>query len=76
MFPFFESIKVINKKPRNLFFHQKRVNETFVQFFPNHQPIDLNLLIKNLIFNDDSCYKLRISYTEKVEKVDCTLYFP
>lgn len=76
MFRFFESIKVINKNAQNLFFHQKRVNETFLQFFTNHQPFDLELVISKLIFKDDSCYKLRISYTEKIENIDCTLYFP
>jgi len=76
MFQFFESIKIENAIPQNIFFHQKRINETFNQFFPNEKPFELIKVFKDFTFDFNEIYKFRISYSSKIEQIEYSKYIP
>ncbi|MDR2206799.1 MAG: aminotransferase class IV [Flavobacteriaceae bacterium] len=58
---FIESIKLENQEIFLLDLHQKRVNETFLNFGKNDS-IDLKMIFKNLNINENGLFKLRIVY--------------
>ena len=45
MFRFFESIALIDGIPRNLDYHQDRVDRTFANYYPSHVPINLYKIV-------------------------------
>lgn len=61
MSQFFESIKIEDQKIFLLDLHQKRVNETFANFWKEGS-IDLGKIFKSLNHDEDGLFKLRISY--------------
>jgi len=77
MFLFFESIKIENNTAQRIEFHQKRINNTFVNFFPKsiifqlYEILNLDFL-KNL--DKNKTYKCRISYNEINFKIEILEY--
>ena len=61
---FIESIAIIEGEPRNLSYHQERVDDTFNHHFIS-QPLILQELIKGTLPESGIKYKLRVVYGEK-----------
>ena len=76
MYQFIETIQIKNQKPQNLFYNQKRVNDTFEKFFPSDFAFQLSQLISNFYVEENQIYKCRIVYSNKVEDVQITKYIP
>ena len=67
MFPFFESMALIEGKIRNLNLHQIRINQTFAYFYPEYKAHELlNLKLDNITFQYPFS-KLKFSYKEQKE---------
>jgi 4-amino-4-deoxychorismate lyase len=64
MFPFFESIAIVQGKPRNLFFHQARIERTFKHFFPKDEAHHLEYLLFKQKFVDAPLVKCKFTYNE------------
>ncbi|MFM1888868.1 MAG: hypothetical protein RL501_1155 [Bacteroidota bacterium] len=60
MYPFFESIRLLDGAPENLSYHQARVNRTISDHLGI--PIDLELLRQKENFPAQGLYKWRVSY--------------
>ncbi|MBK6546679.1 MAG: aminotransferase class IV [Saprospiraceae bacterium] len=74
MFRFFESIAILDNTPRNLYFHQLRVNKTFKYFYPGFEPFHLEYIIFNTQVNKYSKAKLKFSYNETSYKINIIQY--
>lgn len=74
MFPYFETIAVIDGKIRNLFFHQKRIDRTLNAHFKEYKPIPLDELDLGIIKNKSEKHKLKISYDEENYKIQISGY--
>ena len=63
MYPFFESIRLLDGVPENLSYHQARVNRTI----SDHRgvPIDLELLIQQENLPAQGLHKWRVSYNTR-----------
>ncbi|MFN8281109.1 MAG: aminotransferase class IV [Saprospiraceae bacterium] len=48
MYPFIETIRLIDGRFRNVEFHNERVRNTFMKFYPQHEPHDLKVIISQL----------------------------
>lgn len=48
MYPFIETIRLIDGKFRNVEFHNERVKNTFMKFYPDHEPHDLKAITNQL----------------------------
>ncbi|MDT3740487.1 MAG: aminotransferase class IV [Candidatus Kapabacteria bacterium] len=72
MYLFIESIKVFNGIIYNLALHQERVNRTLSEFYPNTK-IDLSEIIIFPMYGQ-GLYKLRIIYSDKIEKYEFLSY--
>ena len=70
----FESIKCADGKLLNLEFHQERFNRSRKEYFESNKI----LLLEEIISIPEECksgiYRCRISYTEKIEKVEFLPY--
>lgn len=77
MTKFIETICIINGKPKNLPYHNRRMNETRNYFFRAENHIDLNNLIN---LPDDLPYSLkikcRIVYSDKIDTIEYSRYEP
>lgn len=63
MYPFFESICLINGIPRNLEYHQKRLVATFNRFYPGTKCLNLYTIVQDIpVSNYNEVHKLKISY--------------
>lgn len=62
MFQWIESIRVVNGSPQNVYWHQKRMNETFMKFAGIVCPFSLDLIFRELSFPKTGKHKLRIVY--------------
>ena len=69
---FIESIKVFNGIIYNLALHQERVNRTLSEFYPNAK-IDLSEITIFPMYGQ-GLYKLRIIYSDKIEKYEFLPY--
>ena len=76
MCQFLETIKVKNKQPANLDWHQLRVNQTFKDHYPNIEVLNLIQVTKSIVVPDDSTYKLRIIYSQKDFQIELAKYLP
>ncbi len=76
MFPFFESIAIINGKPRNLPYHQARVETTLRAFHLTPNSVSLQNLIDNLTLPTQGKYKLRVFYNATNTKTELSKYIP
>lgn len=74
MFRFFESICIVNSIPQRLELHQQRMHETMKKFYKNYESIDLNSIIATLNFDSSKIYKLRIDYSNTIEKINLENY--
>jgi 4-amino-4-deoxychorismate lyase len=68
MFPFFESMALIEGKIRNLHLHQKRINQTFAYFYPEYKAHDLqNLKFDNInVRHTFSKFKFSYNHSEYI----------
>lgn len=74
MYPFFESIKLENKKVFHLEWHQRRVNETFLKFFPDLKPLDLMKVVKSNVSNKTNLQKIKIYYDDMNYEIEIQDY--
>lgn len=75
MFQFFETICVKNK-PKNLDFHQRRINYTFKKFYKNYKAFDLNIIFNNMHFDGGKKIKVKIIYSNIIQKIQFEEYIP
>ena len=64
MFRFFESIAIVDGKPRNLYFHQTRVDKTFKHFFSKYESHHLEYLLTKIELKAAPLVKCKFSYDE------------
>lgn len=69
MYPFFESIAFVNGVPRNLFFHQARIDKTFRAHYPGKDSLHLEYLLSKLEPLSAPLVKCRFSYNEEHFKI-------
>ena len=73
MFSFLETICIENGLLKNLPYHQKRVNETFVTFYPDQIPFDLSEALSKQNIPATGIYRLRVIYEEQIKSIE---FFP
>ena len=73
---FIESIFIKNGVPLNIDWHQKRVVNTFIKFFPNNTPINLSEIINQKDFLQDILQKCRITYSYDIQKIEYDTFVP
>jgi len=77
MFPLFETILIENRSPRNLFWHQQRVDRSFRKLDFEGQPPDLEKIIQMPDWIDPKKpYRLRINYNDLSFESLFTEYLP
>ena len=74
MYQFIESIKYEAGKIFHLDWHQKRVNETFTNFFPKANPWHLSEIIQIPLDITSEIHKIRIVYNSKHYEVEFQKY--
>lgn len=74
MYQFIESIKLKDGEIFNLFWHQKRVNDTFDCFFKGTQPINLQEIINVQNIPQKGFYKIRIVYNDVDYSIEIQAY--
>lgn len=76
MFRFFESIAIVEGKPRNLFLHQERMERTYKDHFQSRCPFKLQSLIEDLLENSAGLdkYKWKFSYSQTQHSNTIELY--
>ena len=74
MFSFLETICIQDGKAKHLDFHQMRVNDTFDQFFPEWEPLDLEELVAKQSLPIEGTHRLRITYQEDPETIEIIPY--
>ena len=74
MFSFLETICIENGLLKNLPYHQKRVNETFVSFYPDRVPIDLSEALSKQNIPSAGIYRLRVIYEEQIISIEFIPY--
>ncbi|MDQ3142384.1 MAG: aminotransferase class IV [Bacteroidota bacterium] len=62
MFPFFETMAMKEGSIRNVFFHQKRMEETFKMFYPSEKAINLSLIQFQEPMLPHLKYKVKVQY--------------
>ncbi len=65
MFRFFESIAVLNGVPRNLFYHQSRIDRTFSHFYPKIESHHLEYLLSEIKFIEAPSIKCKFTYSDQ-----------
>ena len=68
-----ETIKVDRGKPFFISFHNERFNRTRLELFGIQENLDLSTIINP---PDLNCYRCRIVYSEKIEKIEFIPYQP
>ena len=71
---FVEAIKINNGVIYRLKYHQKRINATFEQFFPDEEPINLFNELSQILIPQGGIYKCRIVYCNYVESIELSPY--
>jgi len=77
----FETIAISQKTPRNLSYHQKRVDRTFKEYFQSSPTIDIKGSIQSYLkeqqLKQKQCYRLKITYSKnRVLKIAHFKYTP
>ncbi len=72
----FESIRISRRAPLNLPYHQERVKRSQTRLFKVKTPISLKESIHLPSYLDDGEYKCRITYGQKIHKVEFSKYVP
>lgn len=75
MFRFFESIALIDGIPRNLDYHQDRVDRTFANYYPSHVPINLYKIVFDKGDVKIGKQKLKVIYNETDHQTCVSSYF-
>jgi len=76
MLRFIETIKIENYKACNLFYHNKRLNNTRNYFFQLSDLIDISQHIDYKLFTSPAKWKCRIIYAENIISIELSEYFP
>lgn len=76
MYPFVESICVINGNIRNLAYHEKRMNATRQTLFGCADPIHLSDLLDSVTAGKEGTLKCRVEYRKEVERIELLPYNP
>ena len=76
MYPFVETICLVNKKLRNLKFHNRRMNLTRKLNFGSQQFLDLEEIIQIPENTTNDKYKIRVIYTDQIIDIQIIPYFP
>lgn len=71
---FFESIKIKNGSPVNLFYHNERTNRTRRKVLKIKDEIDLDNFIDISKISSDKIYKCRVFYDYEIHKVEFVEY--
>lgn len=66
----FETIRCENRTLQNLEYHTKRFNSSRLEVYKNSQMLDLEEVIKIPDWVGEGIYRCRISYDEKIQKID------
>jgi 4-amino-4-deoxychorismate lyase len=80
MYPFLETIKIINGKAPYLAYHQKRLNRTFERFFSVEKSLDLSTILakeKKIIATQDfenQVFKCRFLYDSQFFSIEILPY--
>lgn len=74
MCQFIESIRLKNGELFNLELHQKRVEKTFLEFFPNSNAFDIKTTLQNIQLPDNELYKIRIFYDSEIRILEILEY--
>jgi 4-amino-4-deoxychorismate lyase len=74
MFSFLETICIENGLLKNLPYHQKRVNETFVSFNPDQIPFDLSEALSKQNIPSAGIYRLRVIYEDQIKSIEFIPY--
>lgn len=70
---FIETIRIENGEIQNLDYHQKRLNETFIQFWPQNVPIQLKDFVKPT--TESGVFKARVIYGKNgLEEISYSRY--
>ncbi len=73
MYPFFETLKIQNRKIENIPFHQERIDRTFKVFYPDFQPISLKNLEEDFPA-EEALTKCKLTYNGTFFDLKCTPY--
>jgi 4-amino-4-deoxychorismate lyase len=76
MFPFIESIKLLDGVFFRLGLHQKRINTVFEQHYPTEAVINLQQLLHAQAFPTKGLFKCRIVFSNTVELLEFVPYTP
>ncbi len=72
-----ETLKIENRNPKNLIFHQQRMNKSQIQLFGKSSEINLVEMLQNLPENlTNQVYKCRIVYDTEIQKIEFIPYTP
>ncbi len=74
MFSFLETICVENGLPKNLFYHQKRVDDTFKRFFHAFKPFSIEKKLAILIIPADGVQRCRMIYEQEIQSIEFIPY--
>ncbi len=74
MYPFFESIAILNNHIQNLDLHQSRVNQTFFNYYPKQKPHELISLISINTKSSSPLIKVKFKYNANRSKIEYTEY--
>lgn len=75
MYPYLESLALQDGKIRLLSYHQDRLNKTFLEFYPNNKPLDLEKIFSIVTFpTDQKLYKIRFLYNAAQYKIEIEAY--
>lgn len=69
-----ESIKIKNRKPSNLHYHNTRFNNTRLELFDIKENSDLSKIINTNELDEEITYKCRILYDTKIHSIEFIPY--
>ena len=71
---FLETIRFEKKQFHNLQLHQKRIDKTFKNFFPNFTPFKLDTILSSEGLEENKTYKIKLEYSEESLSQENTIY--
>ena len=73
---FVETIRILDGKPQNLLYHQRRLEQTFRHFYPQHTPFKLSKLITVHVAHIKGLVKARFLYNASSFDLEFHHYTP
>ncbi len=73
MYPFFETLRIEERKVHQLEYHQKRIGKTFKVFYPEFEPIDLKEVFQDFPPEKEKT-KCKLSYNSNFFTFECSPY--